>query len=74
MSELVSALQSKIETYKKQIEEAEEIDTLNLAKLRKSQQDLEESEERANLTGSQLSTNVTYLSSYDDYKKMDPGL
>merc|ERR1719370_1138183 len=43
MTELVSALQSKIKTYKKQIEEAEE------------------SEERANLAGSQLSTNVTYF-------------
>merc|ERR1711970_1327781 len=61
MTELVSALQSKIKTYKKQIEEAEEIAALNLAKFRKSQQDLEESEERANLAGSQLSTNVTYF-------------
>ena len=61
MSELVSALQSKIKTYKKQIEEAEEIDALNLANLRKSQQDLEESEERANLAGLQLSTSVTYF-------------
>ena len=61
MTELVSALQSKIKTYKKQIEEAEEIAALNLAKLRKSQQDLEESKERANLAGSQLSTSVTYF-------------
>ena len=61
MSDLVSALQAKIKTYKKQIEEAEEIAALNLAKLRKSQQDLEESEERANLAGSQLPTSVTYF-------------
>ena len=35
--------------YKRQIEEAEEIAALNLAKYRKTQVDLEESEERADL-------------------------
>merc|ERR1711927_112929 len=35
MSELASKLQEKIKTYKKQIEEAEEIAALNLAKFRK---------------------------------------
>merc|ERR1711878_221692 len=45
MSELATKLQSKIKTYKKQIEEAEEIAALNLAKFRKSQQDLEETDE-----------------------------
>merc|ERR1712048_62955 len=49
MSELATKLQSKIKTYKKQIEEAEEIAALNLAKYRKSQQDLEETDERARL-------------------------
>merc|ERR1712242_562888 len=34
--------ESKIKTYKKQIEEAEEIAALNLAKFRKAQQELEE--------------------------------
>merc|ERR1712027_68410 len=38
MSELASKLQQKIKTYKKQIEEAEEIAALNLAKFRKAQQ------------------------------------
>merc|ERR1712038_599841 len=33
---------NKIKTYKKQIEEAEEIAALNLAKFRKAQQELEE--------------------------------
>merc|ERR1712152_80886 len=47
MSELATKLQAKIKTYKKQIEEAEEIAALNLAKYRKSQQDLEETDERA---------------------------
>merc|ERR1711970_923200 len=43
MSDLASKLQAKIKTYKKQIEEAEEIAALNLAKFRKAQQELEES-------------------------------
>merc|ERR1711981_1077763 len=49
MSELASKLQQKIKTYKKQIEEAEEIAALNLAKFRKAQQELEETEDRARL-------------------------
>merc|ERR1712007_346145 len=38
MTELAQKLQMKIKTYKKQIEEAEEIAALNLAKYRKAQQ------------------------------------
>merc|ERR1712172_218499 len=38
MTDLASKLQSKIKTYKQQIEEAEEIAALNLAKFRKAQQ------------------------------------
>merc|ERR1711978_631377 len=49
MTDLASKLQSKIKTYKQQIEEAEEIAALNLAKFRKAQQELEEVEERASL-------------------------
>merc|ERR1712044_74242 len=49
MSELASKLQQKIKTYKKQIEEAEEVAALNLAKFRKAQQELEETEDRAKL-------------------------
>merc|ERR1711953_1141739 len=45
MADLASKLQTKIKTYKKQIEEAEEIAALNLAKFRKAQQELEEAEE-----------------------------
>merc|ERR1712150_317243 len=44
MTDLASKLQSKIRTYKQQIEEAEEIAALNLAKFRKAQQELEEVE------------------------------
>ena len=42
-------LQNKVRCYKKQIEEAEEIAALNLAKFRKVQADLESSEERADI-------------------------
>merc|ERR1711936_1071218 len=49
MSELANKLQQKIKTYKQQIEEAEEIAALNLAKFRKAQQELEETEDRAKL-------------------------
>ena len=54
MSELASKLQQKIKTYKKQIEEAEEIAALNLAKFRKAQQELEETEDRGRLAETAL--------------------
>merc|ERR1712007_73923 len=56
MSELANKLQMKIKTYKKQIEEAEEIAALNLAKFRKAQQELEEAEERSKMAGAALSS------------------
>lgn len=49
-------LQQKIRTYKKQIEDAEEIAALNLAKYRKAQQEMEEAEERSKLAETQLSS------------------
>merc|ERR1711974_447454 len=49
MGELATKLQSKVKTYKQQIEEAEEIAALNLAKFRKAQHELEETDERAKL-------------------------
>ena len=55
MQALIDGLQSKIKSYKKQIEEAEEIAALNLAKYRKAQQGLEEAEERAKLAGTAMS-------------------
>merc|ERR1712217_889695 len=54
MSDLASKLQGKIKTYKKQIEEAEEIAALNLAKFRKAQQELEETEDRAKMAENAL--------------------
>ena len=49
ITDLVEKLQQKIKSYKKQIEEAEEIAAINLAKFRKAQQDFEEAEERSKI-------------------------
>merc|ERR1712238_565972 len=49
MQGLVDGLQDKIKSYKKQIEEAEEIASLNLAKFRGTQAQVSDSEERADL-------------------------
>ena len=49
MSELANKLQAKIKTYKQQIEEAEEIAALNLAKFRQVQTNLAGSTERVDL-------------------------
>merc|ERR1712025_1228198 len=49
MQALVDQLQAKIKSYKKQIEEAEEIAALNLAKFRQVQSQLGDAEERADL-------------------------
>ena len=49
MQELVDKLQNKVRSYKKQIEEAEEIAALNLAKFRQVQTNLAGSTERADL-------------------------
>ena len=62
MSELASKLQQKIRTYKKQIEEAEEIAALNLAKFRKAQQEMEEADERTKQAEAQLTTIRSYRS------------
>ena len=66
MSELASKLQMKIKTYKNQICEAEDIAALNLAKFRKAQQDLEETEERTKMATAQLSyiQNIVSLLEY----------
>merc|ERR1711994_1025579 len=49
MQGLIDQLQGKIKSYKKQIEEAEEIAALNLAKFRKTQTGLGEVQERCDL-------------------------
>merc|ERR1739848_889810 len=50
MQDLVDKLQQKLRNFKKQIEEAEEIAALNLAKFRKAQVDVQESLERADIS------------------------
>merc|ERR1711972_884258 len=49
MQTLLDQLQGKIKTYKKQIEEAEEIAAMNLAKFRQTQSNLGDAHERADL-------------------------
>ena len=49
MQDLVEKLQTKLRNYKRQIEEAEEIAALNLAKYRQVQGNLQQSGERADL-------------------------
>lgn len=48
LQDLVEKLQNKLKVYKRQVEEAEELAALNLAKFRKVQHELEDAEERAN--------------------------
>merc|ERR1712198_268096 len=54
ITDLVDKLQQKIKSYKKQIEDAEEIAAVNLAKYRKAQQDFEEAEERSKICESNI--------------------
>ncbi|KAI8488241.1 Myosin-7 [Branchiostoma belcheri] len=54
MQEMVEKLQLKIKTYKRQVEEAEETANVNLAKWRKTQHDLEDAQERAEMAESAL--------------------
>merc|ERR1719458_606690 len=54
MQGLIDGLQGKIKSYKKQIEEAEEIAALNLAKFRQAQTNLADAEERADLNDQAL--------------------
>merc|ERR1719481_389509 len=55
LQDVVDKLQAKIKTYKRQVEEAEEIAAVNLAKYRKVQNELEDAEERADSADSALS-------------------
>merc|ERR1712008_501501 len=54
MQALIDQLQSKIKSYKKQIEEAEEIAALNLAEYRNAHAQLSDAEERADLNEQSL--------------------
>ncbi|TKS91380.1 Myosin-3 Muscle embryonic myosin heavy chain [Collichthys lucidus] len=54
LQDLVNKLQLKVKAYKRQCEEAEEQTSVNWAKFRKVQHELEEAEERADMAESQL--------------------
>merc|ERR1711963_498646 len=69
ITDLVDKLQQKIKSYKKQIEEAEEIAAINLAKFRKAQQDFEEAEERSKL----CEVNIAKFRSTRAASEMTPG-
>ena len=57
MQELVDKLQNKVKSYKKQIEEAEEIAALNLAKYRQAQNSVADATERADANEQTLAKN-----------------
>merc|ERR1712203_69135 len=69
ITDLVDKLQQKIKSYKKQIEEAEEIAAINLAKFRKAQQDFEEAEERSKI----CEANIAKYRSTRAASEMTPG-
>ena len=54
LQDLIEKLHNKMKIYKRQIEEAEEIATVNLGKFRKAQHELEDAAERADLAENQL--------------------
>jgi chromosome segregation ATPase len=54
LQDLVDKLQIKVKTYKRQAEEAEEAGNSNMAKFRKVQHELDESEERADMAEAAL--------------------
>lgn len=55
LQDLAEKLSVKVKTYKRQIEEAEEIAAMNMSKYRKLATELEDAEERADTTQSTLS-------------------
>jgi len=54
LSDLIEKLNNKLKVFKRQAEEAEEIASVNLAKFRKVQHELEDAEERADISENQL--------------------
>merc|ERR1711909_178835 len=75
MQALIDQLQGKIKSYKKQIEEAEEIAALNLAKYRQVQGNLSGSNERADLNEQALAKTRAHArsSSMGPLQDMDNG-
>jgi len=58
---LIDQLQAKIRSYKKQIEEAEEIAALNLAKFRQTQSNMADTSERADIQEQVQLVNISYI-------------
>ena len=54
LQDLIEKLQNKLKVYKRQVEEAEEIASVNLGKFRKVQHEYEDAEERADQAENQL--------------------
>ncbi|CAF0933109.1 unnamed protein product [Adineta ricciae] len=73
LQDLTEKLQSKIKVYKRQVEEAEEIASLNLAKYRKVQTELEDSAERADLAENQLGKLRAKSRSSVSVSRLSPG-
>merc|ERR1712127_805013 len=66
LQDMIEKLQNKMKVYKRQVEEAEEIAAVNLAKFRKVQHELTDAEERAdqaeNLVNKQRAKNRSTVS------------
>merc|ERR1712127_593673 len=66
LQDMIEKLQNKMKVYKRQVEEAEEIAAVNLAKFRKVQHELTDAEERAdqaeNLVNKQRAKNRSSMS------------
>jgi len=73
LQDLTEKLQNKIKVYKRQVEEAEEIAALNLAKYRKVQTELEESAERADVAENQLGKIRAKSRSSVSVSRLSPG-
>ncbi|UJR25222.1 hypothetical protein I4U23_006574 [Adineta vaga] len=73
LQDLSEKLQAKIKTYKRQVEEAEEIASVNLAKFRKVQTELEDSAERADLAENQLGKIRAKSRSSVSVSRLSPG-
>ncbi|CAF1208717.1 unnamed protein product [Adineta steineri] len=73
LQDLSEKLQAKIKVYKRQVEEAEEIAALNLAKFRKVQTELEDSAERADQAENQLGKIRAKSRSSVSVSRLSPG-
>merc|ERR1712192_304228 len=59
LEEFTNGLEAKMQQYRRQVEEAQEIAAINLAKYRRAQQQLEEAEARAELSENKMAANAS---------------